>query len=219
MVLDIDNGMTITEAEAIVDQLGYACLCLPSTSHSPQLHKFRLVFPLLTTIRSKPVFEATMKNLAEHFPADPSCIGDTARFFFGCKMTDGFWTDGNLVKPEQPEDIEKPRMVRGINVASNISVGEEIEELVEALYGSDRKKIPEQVDYWLREAHTGLEGEWTLTCNSAIFTLGLQGVPFDVVEEVFRTIAPEELDDKDITMLTKAWHDGDNARDKEDDFM
>ena len=219
MVLDIDDGMTITEAEQIVDKLGVACLCLPSTSHTPSLHKFRLVFPLLRTIRTKPVFEATMRKLAEYFPADPSCIGDTARFFFGCKKTDGFWTEGDLLAPEKP--TEKPtiggRTVQ--RVSDNIDVGEEVEELVEALYGPNRKKIPEQVDYWLRNAHTGFPGEWHNTCNSAIFTLSLQGVDFDVIEEVFRTIAPEDLDSHDIYLLERAWYDGQEARHVEENEL
>lgn len=215
MVLDIDNGMTITEAEKLVANMGVACLCLPSTSHTPNNHRFRLVFPLLTTIRSKPVFEATMNKLAEIFPADPSCVGDTARFFFGCKKTDGFWTEGDLLKPEKPVEIQKNISRNSLDFSDKVEVGEDIEDLVKALYGANKDKIPEQVDYWLRQAPTGLHGEWHNTCNSAIFTLGLQGVDFDTVEEVFRTIAPEELDKHDIYLLERAWNDGNTTR-KED---
>ena len=216
MVLDIDDGMTIQEAEKLVFNMGVACLCLPSTSHTPNNHRFRLVFPLLSTIRSKGVFEATMRKLADTFPADPSCIGDTARFFFGCKMTDGFWTEGSLLAPEKATDAPKPRLRNGLDMTDKVEVGEELEELVEALYGPNRNKIPEQVDYWLREAATGLPGEWHNVCNSAIFTLALQGIECDVVEEVFRTIAPDDLDKHDLYLLERAWKDGDNARDQED---
>lgn len=106
MVLDIDEGMTIEEAEKEVHKLDVACLCIPSTSHSEELHKFRLIFPLSRAITNKPDFEATMMKLAEIFPADPACIGDTARFFFGGRLVDGFWYDADLLVPTI---AEKPK--------------------------------------------------------------------------------------------------------------
>src|SRR5690606_4246917 len=44
-VLDIDDGLTIQEAEEIITEANYACLCLPSMSHTEEHHRFRLIFP------------------------------------------------------------------------------------------------------------------------------------------------------------------------------
>ena len=217
MVLDIDDGMTIDEAYEIAESLDVSCLCLPSTSHTEDNHRFRLVFPLARTIFDKSTFEATMQKLAEVFPADPSCIGDTARFYFGAKPEDGFFTEGELLTPKKGHITPKRGIRRGLGTTKRVKVGETIEELTEALYGSEKEEVPEQVAYWLENAPTGLEGEWHNVCNSAIFTLGLQGIEFEVVEEVFRQIAPEELDDHDEYLLDRAWNDGYNSREEEDE--
>jgi hypothetical protein len=216
MVLDIDDGMTIDEAMAEVEDIDLTCLCMPSTSHTDDEHRFRLIFPLLKRIDNKATFSATMEALTEHFPADPSCIGDTARFFFGAKPTDGFFHEGDLLEPQKPKISPKKGRKELPSLTDRVEVGESLEELVEALYGEKREEIPEQVAYWLEEAPSGLHGEWHNTCNSAIFTLGLQGVAFEVVEDVFRTIAPDELDDHDEYLLERAWHDGYNSREEEE---
>ena len=213
MVLDIDDGMTIEESESMVHKLDIACLCLPSTSHTDEAHRFRLIFPLGKTITTKTSFEATMRKLAEAFPADPSCIGDTARFFFGAKMVAGFWYDSNLLIPIVPEK-PKNTVLKRYESKEAVSVGESIEELVESLFGEKREKIPDNIAYWLEECPNGLSGVWHNTCNSAIFTLGLMNIDQDIVEEVFRTIAPEDLDQHDEYLLTRAWDDGNMARDE-----
>ena len=102
-----------------------------------------------------------------------------------------------------------------MNSGKRVKVGETIEELTEALYGTEREEVPEQVAYWLENAHTGLPNNWHNTCNSAIFTLALQGVEYEKVEAVFRSIAPEELDAHDEYLLDRAYSDGVEARDEE----
>jgi hypothetical protein len=214
MVLDIDSGMTIDEAESIVHKLNYTCLCLPSTSYTEEFHKFRLVFPLSKTIRDKDSFKATMSKLAEYFPADPACLGDTARFFFGGKMDNGFWFEADLMSPialEKPKDKRE----RVFDPSKRVTVGEDTKEHVKALFGPDKQSIPESVDYWLRNAHTGLDGEWFHVCNSAIFTLGLMQVDFDVVASIFEEIAPMPLDSRDEYILTNAYEDGYNNSDSQ----
>lgn len=215
MVLDIDDGMRIEEAEQMIENMGLAALCMPSTSHSEELHKFRLIFPLSRTIREKEVFKATMEYLANIFPADPACVGDTARFYFGCRMDDGFWSDGSLLEPVIP--IEKPSegdiTIHG--GGDTIEVGESLEELVEALYGEKRTKVPEQIHYFLENAHNGLAGEWHTCANKFLFTAALQGCEYERVAEVFATVAPEPLDSHDTYLLDIATKDGYTKRDEE----
>jgi len=213
LAFDIDHGQTIEEAEAMVHKLDIAALCIPSTSHSDDDHRFRLIFPLAKTITKADVYKATYAKIAEYFHVDPACK-DTARFFFGGKLVDGFWFEGKLLDPVVPERAKKAEIKR-YDSREPVVVGDSIEELVVALYGESRAKIPDNIAYWLEEAPNGLNGEWHNTCNSAIFTLGLQNVDQEIVEEVFRKIAPNDLDQHDEYLLDRAWQDGYNARGEE----
>jgi hypothetical protein len=190
IVLDIDDGMTVEEAEDVVHKLDIAALCIPSTSFSEELHKFRLVFPLAKTITRADVFSATMAKLAEYFPADPACLGDVARFFFGGKLVQGFWFESKLLEPVKPP--EKVRKVSKMDFSTHESVvvGESLEELVEALYGESRTKIPESIAYYLTHAPENLSGEWYCRSNSFLFTCGLLDLDRDVVSEVFFSLYP-----------------------------
>jgi len=213
MVLDIDDGMTIDEAEKVVHQLDIATLCLPSTSHSEEHHKFRLIFPLAKSITNKPDFEATMLKLAEHFPADPSCIGDTARFFFGGRVVDGFWYDADLLEPTPAEKPKKGEIKR-FEHKDNVVVGDSIEELVEALYGEQKAKIPDTIAYFLENAHDGLAGEMYARGNSFLFTCGLMNLDIDRIKEVFYNLYPYDVTSKVSYMVNKIVEEGYEAREE-----
>jgi hypothetical protein len=214
LVYDIDEGQRIEDVEKIVQDLNLICLVLPTTSHTPENHRFRVVLPLSKTITKADSYKATYAKMAEYFSIDPAC-SDLARFYFGSTMDDGFWySHGKLLDPVVPERAKKAEIKR-YDSREPVVVGDSIEELVVALYGEPRAKIPDNIAYWLEEAPNGLSGEWHNTCNSAIFTLGLQNVDQEVVEEVFRTIAPNDLDQHDEYLLDRAWQDGYNARGEE----
>jgi len=213
MVLDIDDKMTIEEAESVVHMLDIATLCLPSTSHSEEHHKFRLIFPLAKTISNKPDFEETMLKLAEYFPADTACIGDTARFFFGGKLIDGFWYDADLLEPSV---ARKPKIgeIKRFEHKDNVVVGESIEELVEALYGESRAKVPDNISYFLENATTGLAGEMYARGNSFLFTASLMGCDHDRIETVFYELYPYVVDKKVLYMVKKIIEEGFEAREE-----
>lgn len=210
-VFDIDDGMRIEDAESIIDELSVACLCMPSTSHTPEHHRFRLVFPLSKSIQNKDEYKETMMKLGEYFQYDPSCLTDTARFYYGSTDDDGFWIEGDLYTPVRP----KPKLSESFDKSSytdTIEVGEDVVDVVRALYGEDKEKIPEQVDFFIREAHTGLLGNWHNASNSFIFTLGLQGVSFERVAAVYEELAPEPLDNHDEYLLERAYNDANLKR-------
>jgi hypothetical protein len=213
MVLDIDDGMTIEEAEKTVHTLNIACLCLPSTSHTDEDHRFRLIFPMSRAIITKSEFESTMLKLAEVFPADPSCIGDTARFFFGGKLVDGFWYDADLLVPVVAKKPDKAELKR-FEHKDNIVVGEGIKELTESLYGEKRTKIPDNIAYFLENASSGLAGEMYARGNSFLFTCGLLGIDQDRVNAVFYEIYPYDIDTKIEYMVDKIWNEGYDAREE-----
>lgn len=213
MVLDIDEGMTIEEAEKVVHRLDIIALCVPSTSHSDDAHRFRLVFPLSRTIKKVDVFEATMRKLAEVFPADPACIGDQSRFYFGGKLVDGFWyADGKLLEPVKPVRVAKATVER-YNSREPVIVGETIEELVVSLFGAPRTKIPDCIAHFLENAPDNLSGQWYHSSNSFLFTCGLMGLEKDRITDVFFSLYPyEELTEKKVDAMIE---DGYNAREEE----
>ncbi len=212
MVLDIDDGMTIEEAEKVVHSLDIATLCIPSTSHSDEAHRFRLIFPLSKTISKVGVFEATMRKLAEVFPADPSCVGDTARFYFGGKLVDGFWYKASLLDPVVPEKPKK-KVISHFEAKDTITVGEDLKERVEALYGESRTKVPEGIADFLQNAPDNLAGRWYAASNRFLFTCGLSGLDHERITEVFFSLYPhEELTEYKVDKMIM---DGYTAREEE----
>ena len=212
VALDFDGGITIEEVESRVSEAGYAALCVPSTSHTPEFHKFRLIFPLSRSITKLEVFRATILDLMEAFPeADPSCK-DGTRFFFGSRADDGFWLEGDLLDPVIPPEKPKKGSRRDFDSSIRVKVPLDKKDVITELYGEERESIPEVVDYFIDNAHTGIEGNWTNTLNSLVFTLSLQGIDFDTVYDFVEYYAPDPLDSRDIKTIEKAYSDGEEAR-------
>ena len=213
-VLDIDEGMKIEEAEKIVHKLNITTLCLPSTSFTQENHRFRLIFPLAKTITNKDVFEATMRKIAEYFPADPSCVSDTARFYFGSTLVDGFYYESDLLEPVPPQKPRNsPKM--DYDTRERVKVGESLEELVKALYGEPREKIPESIAYFLENAPDNLEGDWYRSSNSFLFTAALSGCEEDRIKDVFYSLYAHEVTDKVKRSVDKIIKEGYDVREEE----
>jgi hypothetical protein len=211
LAFDIDNGQTIEEAEAMVHKLDIAALCIPSTSHTDDAHRFRLIFPLAKTITKADAYKATYSKVAEYFSVDPACK-DVARFFFGGKLVDGFWYEGKLLEPVKPVRVVKAAVER-YNSREAVVVGDSIEELVVALFGESRTKIPDCVAHFLENAPDNLDGQWYNSSNSFLFTCGLMGLEKDRITDVFFSLYPhEELTEKKVDAMIE---DGVNAREEE----
>lgn len=214
LVLDIDSGLNIEESEKRVSEAGYACLCVVTTSHTPENHRYRLCFPLSRTITSVDDFEASILDLMEAFPeSDPSCK-DYARFFFGSSTEDGYWLDGELLEPIKAKKEPIKGTFSRPNTESKIKVTEDVKELINELYGEDRDYIPECVDFFLRYSSTGLPGSWTISLNNFVFVLSLQKVNYDVIYDLVEFLSPEELDKRDLATIKRAYEDGERLRDE-----
>jgi hypothetical protein len=209
MSLDVDSGLTIEEAEFRVQKLGVACLCLPSPSHKPELHKFRLIFPLAKTIYNPDDFDATWDWLHQQFPELDKQCSDYARWYCMSKMEDGFWQDGEFLVPKKAP--EKQSLSFNLK-ETQVEVPEELSEIVKLLYGKERETIPEAVEFFLTNAHTGLSGMWMNALNSFTFSLALSGVDATLIEDVLVKIAPNELDSRDIYQIKRAIADGNKAK-------
>lgn len=211
LVYDIDEGLTIDQCSAIVEREKLCCLCLPSPSHSDSAPRFRVVLPLARTITSPEVYAETWLRGAELFGVVDEQCKDLARFFFSCTKSDGFWLEGELFQPVLP--VEKPvDYTTGEFSQSLISVTDDINELVTQIYGEKRERIPEAVDFFIKNAHTGLSGSWVNRLNSFVFSLTLSGVDGTIVHEVCEKLAPDKLDSKDLYQIKRAIKDGERER-------
>jgi hypothetical protein len=211
MSLDIDSGLTMEDAEKRIQKLGLACLCLPSPSFTPEFHKFRLIFPLAKTILNKDDFDATWDWMQEQFPELDIQCSDVSRWYAPSKMEAGFWQDGEFLVPKKAPQAQ----ASSLNYAeAQVMVPEELSEIVKLLYDKERETIPESVEFFLTNAHTGLPGLWINALNSCIFSLALSGVDDMIIEEVIEKISPEILDKRDIYQINRAIRDGKRAREK-----
>ena len=209
MSLDVDSGLTIEEAEVRIQNLGIACLCLPSPSFTPSFHKFRLIFPLAKTILTKEDFDATWEWLQKQFPEIDAQCSDYARWYAPSKMEAGFWQDGEFLVPKKAP--EREASIYNLK-ETQVEVPEELGEIVKLLYGKERETIPEAVEFFLTNAGTGLSGLWINSLNSCVFSLALSGVDATIIEEVISKVSPESLDKKDLYQINRAIRDGTRAR-------
>lgn len=206
-VLDIDEGLSIDEAEAIVNRLELTCLAMVTTSHTKENPRFRLIFPIIRTITRVDEYVATMTKLAESFPtADPSCITDHSRIYFGGTQEDGFWIESNFLKVETPTIVAKQRYSsdNGVQVKVDMS----LQEIVKELYGSERSTIPESVHYFLTEAKTGIPNGWWSALNACVFSIAMVGIDEDTILDLIEYVSPEPLDKRDLDCISRAFKDG-----------
>lgn len=213
MALDIDDGMTIAQAEARVQKLGLCALCLPSPSHTQEVNKFRLVFPMAKTIFNHKDFDATWDWLLEKFPELDKQCSDEARWYAASKLEDGFWQDGDFLLPQKAKEEEKELdYSREQNL---VTVPEDIKEQIKLLYGQEREQVSESVSFFLENAYTGLSGCWTNSLNACVFSLALSGVDDILIEEVMEQIAPEPLTKSDLYQIKRAIRDGKRHKDSD----
>lgn len=209
MSLDIDSGLSIEEAEKRVQNLGLACLCLPSPSHNSKHHKFRLIFPLAKTILSCEDFDETWNWLQKQFPELDNQCSDYARWYAPSKMEDGFWQDGEFLVPKKAPQVQQSYLSYK---ETQVEVPDNLKDIVKLLYGKDRETIPDSVEFFLTNAHTGLPGLWINALNGCVFSLALSGVDDTIIEEVMEKISPEPLDKKDLYQIKRAISDGKKIR-------
>ena len=211
LAIDFDNGYRIEQAEKLVASLNLCALGLPSSSHTPEHHKFRLVFPLAKTIFSQKVYDDTWDYLHNLFPMlDQSC-SDLSRFFIRCSMEDGFFQIGDFLTPvDKPEEKEETDRYEMSDV--QITVTEDIKDLVKQIYGKERETVPESVEFFLVNSATGLPGMWINALNRFVFSLALSGVDDIIIWQVIEQLAPNPLDKKDNYQINRSIRDGKRSR-------
>lgn len=207
LVYDIDEGLTIDDADSILSGTNYCYLILPSPSHTRENHRFRVIIPLAHSILDFDTYDATWLKGAELLGVVDEQCKDKARYYFGSRDNDGysdFSKDFFMpVKKSEPEN-------RGYvpSQTTMIAVTGDAQDLVKQIYGKERDKIPEAVDYFIKNAHTGIPGGWICALNAFCFSLSLSEIEEDVIMEVVEKLAPEELDKRDLQQIKKAIYDG-----------
>jgi len=203
LVLDIDDGMTIQEAERACERANLEALITPSVSHTKELHKFRVIFPLLCRITDKDTYKATWNKLRELLPFIDVQCKDLARYYFaGRDSEEAVYIEGNLLTPVVPLP---PKKYTGEYTTTKDF---EDKDILEVLYGEIPTRIPDPIAYFLSNAHSGMSGEWNCSLNACVFTLALQNVKEDAILHVLETIAPEPLDKNDMGTVKRAYKQG-----------
>lgn len=81
---DFDSGMTLDEAFNNELFINNASILYTTASHTPEKHKFRIIFELPRTITDREEIRAAQQGLTRRFPADRAAV-DPARQFYGSR--------------------------------------------------------------------------------------------------------------------------------------
>lgn len=205
LVFDIDEGLTIAECEKIIRKAKLCCLCLPSPSHTPENERFRIILPLARAITNLDIYAETWRNGAALFGVVDEQCKDSCRGYFGSTTDDGFWIEGNLFTPVIPAPVVVDYSQQRSHM---VQVTADLEETVIQVYGEKRDKIPEAVEFFIKNAHTALPGKWMNSLNACAFSLALSEVDEDVILQFFEQLAPNKLDSNDLYQIKRSIKDG-----------
>lgn len=192
MVLDIDKGLTISAAEKKCRQMNCTFFILPTTNHTAENHRFRIILPLLFTITSVTQYKQTWQMLREFLPEIDEHCSDVARFYFASKITDSVFFEGNLLR-----SVEKKVKIKETEVTSWVMTDTKVYKNDVEILRVFSERIPECVDYFYKNAGSGLSGQWICSLNACVFTLAAYGLSEEYIWAKIEELAPEELDDRD----------------------
>lgn len=210
LTLDIDDGMTIPQAERICEKNRLMCFIAPTVSHSPNHHKFRMLFPTVSRISDRKTFADSLEYLAAKFPLDLRAK-DAARAFYSCLPSDeAVFIDGEMIVPQKRRELSISDLIHNQEM---IDIGEFTDKsILELLKLENHATIAKSVWYFLENAHTGLEGEWTCSLNACCFTLALYGTNEEIILLAVQKVAPQPLDSRDMDTIERAIRDGLKAK-------
>ena len=116
LVIDINDGRTITQVLEHQLVRNFYSLLYTTVNHTPDKHRFRLIFVLPRTIKHVKELKAATKSLARRLGGDMTTT-DGARMFYGCK--NGYQQiTNNKISHELLEDL----LADGITSADNDSI-------------------------------------------------------------------------------------------------
>ena len=113
LIADIDKGMTIDEALDNDLIKNFASFIYTTPRHSPDAHRFRVIFVLDRTIFSSDAYEAMYRSLLTKIPTDPN-TASSAQFFNGCTTTQ-IYPIGKTLSEEQMNTMVSEGMRKYLN--------------------------------------------------------------------------------------------------------
>lgn len=102
---DFDSGITLEEAMQNEYFINNACILYTTPSHTPENHRFRVIFELPITITDKNLIRAAQTGLTRKFPADVAAV-DAARQFYGSRGSKPH-TFGKILSEENLDELIK----------------------------------------------------------------------------------------------------------------
>lgn len=120
LAVDVDGGLRINDALSLPIVENHCSLFYPTVSHTPEEHRFRLVFVLPRTITKADELVAAARSLARRVGGDPAAT-DAARLFYGNKGADVLRLGGQITDELLGELIEDGKITPVSDTITNAS--------------------------------------------------------------------------------------------------
>lgn len=105
LIVDVDHGLKTQEALELPLVRDYCSMFYVTPSHTPDNHRFRLVFSLPRTITDPNELRAAARSLTQRIGGDIS-VTDPARLFYGCRDSQPLIFDKSMSNEFLDELIE-----------------------------------------------------------------------------------------------------------------
>lgn len=106
IALDIDDGITISEFKARLDEKHLSYIIGTTKSHqvqkgeTPPCDRFRVIIPLAARVKSEQAYSSIFNRLLNEFPMIDRNARDCARMFYPCKEIVHMVENGELLLPD-----------------------------------------------------------------------------------------------------------------------
>lgn len=181
LVLDIDKGMSLFEAEGVISEHGLKAILGTTKRHTEEQNRFRIFLPLSETIRDERTYQLTWQSAKHLFPHCDDACKDVARFYFPCKEIVGRYEG-------IPFNVSKP------------AIGVVAEKKIEWKARSEKPKGTLYLSTIQFVADPPKEGEWHRAFIKAAFDLKQNKYTF-AEARAFLSKATGHLDDTDEKQL------------------
>ncbi len=178
IAIDIDDSLTLDKALASKFVQNYCSLIYTTSSHTPEKHKFRLIFKLEKGISDPVEYKKTYQYLADMFKgADPHCK-DVCRIFFG-SINCEYWIFDKILTVDMISKLEsrynekhKPREIK--NIAFQQDTDRDYNIAIDIL-----NMLPQKIEY----------DDWFAVLCAMVNTFG---------HDVASMLSRQKWDDRDI---------------------
>ena len=186
--VDIDHGMTVEQALAHPLVAAHAGLIYTTPSHTAELPRFRIVFPLAATITCAGEMRAAARSLASQLGGDVGAT-DPARIYFGNRNAEVQTFPGRTLLPETQRELiaqslrhpKRYRESQNVAIRSALRLAPELlvkldtgqEISFSKITGKARLHCPfhydERASAFVVESRSGVRGIHCSTCDASFW--------------------------------------------------